>query len=76
MDKIGRREIESFFAAHYRPSRLTLAVVGDVDPARARQYAETYWGGWQPQGETRLQTTPLGVYIDVFGMCFVDVCSL
>lgn len=60
VDKVGRREIEAFFAANYTPSRLTLAVVGDVDPGKARQYAETYWGGWQPQGVGTLVPTTVG----------------
>ena len=62
VDKIGRREIESFFASNYTPSRLTLAVVGDVDPSKVRQYAETYWGGWQPQGGGALLPTALGTF--------------
>ncbi len=50
VDRIGRREIQAFFQQHYTPSRLTLAVVGDVNPSTVRQFAEKYFGGWQPAG--------------------------
>ncbi len=41
---ITRPEAEEFFRTHYGPSNLTIAIVGDVDPARAKALAEEYFG--------------------------------
>ena len=32
--RIGRRELQDFFATHYTPKRLTIAIVGDVIPEK------------------------------------------
>ena len=31
----GRKELHSFHQQHYRPSNVTIAIVGDVDPSQA-----------------------------------------
>lgn len=43
-------EIRAFHAAYYVPNNATLAVVGDIDPAQARQLIEEYFGDI-PAGE-------------------------
>jgi predicted Zn-dependent peptidase len=41
---ITRAEAEAFFKKHYGPSNLTIAIVGDVDPAHIKKLAKTYFG--------------------------------
>jgi predicted Zn-dependent peptidase len=41
---ITRQDAEAFFRKYYAPSNLVSVIVGDVDPARIRQLAETYFG--------------------------------
>jgi len=42
---VTRREAEAFFRQYYRPSNLTIAVVGDVDPQQIKKLAEKYFAG-------------------------------
>jgi predicted Zn-dependent peptidase len=37
-------DAEAFFKTYYAPSNLTIAIAGDVDPAKARQMAQKYFG--------------------------------
>jgi zinc protease len=37
VSRLGRRDLERFYRRHYPVSRLVLAIVGDVDPDRARE---------------------------------------
>ena len=34
LDAMGRREVAAFHSRHYAPQNLTVALVGDVDPAQ------------------------------------------
>ena len=45
IQRLGRREVASFFAEHYGPAALTVAVVGDVRPSEVRRLADKYFGG-------------------------------
>ena len=47
IERIGRRDVASFFKDKYGPESLTVAIVGDVSPSKIRQYAEKYFGGWR-----------------------------
>jgi predicted Zn-dependent peptidase len=44
LQSISRADAEAFFKKHYAPSNLISVVVGDVDPKRVQQLAETYFG--------------------------------
>ncbi len=44
LENITRADAKAFFDKYYRPSNLTCIVVGDVNPQRMRQLAETYFG--------------------------------
>ncbi len=44
IETITRDEAEEFFKTHYAPSNLTIAIVGDVDPARVKTLAQEYFG--------------------------------
>nr|WP_148288251.1 pitrilysin family protein [Prochlorothrix hollandica] len=44
---LSRRDVQEFFSSHYTPDKLTLAVVGDVDPQAVRHLAQRYFGRFQ-----------------------------
>lgn len=44
LQNISRPEAVEFFKKYYGPEDLTIAIVGDVDPAQAKQLAQTYFG--------------------------------
>ncbi len=46
VEHIDRQTLQRFHAAHGVPKGLSLAVVGDVDPARAIDAARTTFGDW------------------------------
>jgi predicted Zn-dependent peptidase len=46
IQRITRQDVEKFFQAYYGPSNLTIAIVGDVNPAQVKQLAKTYFGGF------------------------------
>ena len=48
--RLGRREVAQFFADHYGPASLTVAVVGDVTPSQVAALAEKYFGKWKSTG--------------------------
>ena len=41
---LTRKNVQDFFTTHYVPSKLTMGVVGDVDPQQVKQLAESYFG--------------------------------
>lgn len=43
LQNISRPEAVAFFKKYYGPENLTIAIVGDVDPAQARSLAEKYF---------------------------------
>jgi predicted Zn-dependent peptidase len=45
LQALTRGEAEAFFRKHYGPSNLTIAIVGDVDPANAKRLARKYFAG-------------------------------
>ena len=40
-------EAKAFFDKYYVPANVTMAIVGDVNPADAKRMAERYFGPWQ-----------------------------
>ncbi len=44
LDALSRDEARAFFADHYSVSNLTVAIVGDVDPADVQRLAAQYFG--------------------------------
>lgn len=50
IDDVSVDDIERFYRAHYAPNRAVLAVVGDVDPAQVRSWAEEFFGHLPPVG--------------------------
>lgn len=46
---LTRKDVQQFFDTHYIPSQLTMAVVGDVDPAQVKQLAQVYFGRYKAQ---------------------------
>ncbi len=45
LQTLTRGEAEAFFRTYYCPSNLTVAIVGDVDPADVRRLARKYFAG-------------------------------
>jgi zinc protease len=50
-------EIRAFFAQHYHPGTASLAIAGAIEPARAFELAEAYFGEI-PRGPARQPVTP------------------
>ncbi len=44
---LTREDVQKFFETHYVPSELTMAVVGDVDPAKVKELAQVYFGRYK-----------------------------
>lgn len=44
---LTRKDVQQFFETHYVPSDLTMAVVGDVDPAKVKELAQVYFGRYK-----------------------------
>lgn len=57
---LTREDVQEFFDTHYVPSKLTMAVVGDVKPAEVRRLAQTYFGRYQakPTASNNLPAEP------------------
>ncbi|MFN5513410.1 MAG: M16 family metallopeptidase [Cyanobacteriota bacterium] len=41
---LRRQDVAEFFERYYGPGNLTVAIVGDVDPAQVKKLAQTYFG--------------------------------
>jgi predicted Zn-dependent peptidase len=44
LERLSRRDAEDFFARHYRPERMTAALVGGFDVEQVRSWAQRYFG--------------------------------
>ena len=44
IENLRVKDAEKFFATYYIPGNITIGIVGDVDPARAKVLAEQYFG--------------------------------
>ncbi len=52
---LTRADVQQFFETHYVPSKLTIAIVGDVNPTEVKKLAKTYFGDY------KAKPTPPGV---------------
>jgi predicted Zn-dependent peptidase len=41
---LSRQDVQTFFDTHYIPSKITVAIVGDVNPAEVKRLARAYFG--------------------------------
>ncbi|WP_347277016.1 pitrilysin family protein [Coleofasciculus sp. FACHB-SPT36] len=57
---LTRENVQEFFDTHYVPSKLTIAVVGDVNPAEVKRLAQVYFGRYKarPATQEQLPTEP------------------
>jgi predicted Zn-dependent peptidase len=46
---LTRRDVQQFFDTYYVPSNLTIAIVGDVNPAEVKRLANIYFGRYKAQ---------------------------
>lgn len=53
---LTREDVQEFFKTYYSPNNLTVAIVGDVDPAQVKAWAKEYFGRF-PAGPTPPQVT-------------------
>jgi predicted Zn-dependent peptidase len=44
---LTRQDVQAFFDTHYAPNNLTVAIVGDVNPAEVKRLAQVYFGRFQ-----------------------------
>lgn len=44
---LTRQDVQQFYDTHYVPNNLTIAIVGDVNPAEVKRLANTYFGRFQ-----------------------------
>ncbi|MGL5082871.1 MAG: M16 family metallopeptidase [Microcoleaceae cyanobacterium] len=51
LEKMTRQNVEDFFSTFYVPNNLTVAIVGDVDPAQVKQLTQTYFGRYAAKPE-------------------------
>ena len=47
VERISRASLQAFHAARFRPSALSLVIVGDVEPARAIESASRAFASWK-----------------------------
>lgn len=52
---LTREDVQKFFDTHYVPSKLTIAVVGDVNPAEVKRLAQVYFGRYKARTAEREQ---------------------
>jgi predicted Zn-dependent peptidase len=52
--------VQKFFETYYVPSNLTIAVVGDVNPAEVKKLAQTYFGRYKaaPKPKSNIKVEP------------------
>lgn len=51
IENLNRDNVDQFFKTYYVPNNLTVAIVGDVNPAQVKQLAQTYFGRYQAGAE-------------------------
>ncbi len=53
-------DVQKFFESYYVPSNITIAVVGDVNPAEVKKLAQTYFGRYEsrPKGKANIPVEP------------------
>ncbi|MEB3181912.1 MAG: pitrilysin family protein [Nostocaceae cyanobacterium] len=52
---LTREDVQEFFQTHYVPSKLTFAVVGDVNAQQVKRLAEVYFGRYKARQATASQ---------------------
>jgi predicted Zn-dependent peptidase len=55
---LSPEDVQKFFDAYYVPSNITIAVVGDVNPAQVKQLAQTYFGRYPAKTKPQAKITP------------------
>ena len=56
--RVTRTEVEAFYHKYYAPNRMTISIVGDIDPAKTLEMVQAYFGDlkrqpdpWKPRTE-------------------------
>ena len=72
---ITRAQVEAYFAASYRPERLTAALVGDFDPEQVKALARAYFGRLPRRGERSREATPAAVPVRAAEQKIAEACE-
>jgi len=51
---LTRSDVQKFFETHYVPSKLTVAVVGDVKASEVKRLAQIYFGRYKATSASRI----------------------
>lgn len=57
LENLTRQDVQAFFNQYYVPSRLTMAIVGDVNPTDVKRLAQTYFGRFKAKSAPPRLTT-------------------
>ncbi|PSF32661.1 peptidase M16 [Aphanothece hegewaldii CCALA 016] len=57
---LSREDVTQFFREYYPPNNLTIAIVGDVDPAKVKELAKIYFGRYtaKPKPKENITVEP------------------
>ena len=57
---LSREDVRQFFSTYYVPNKLTIAIVGDVDPAEVERLAKIYFGRYPnaPEPKSNIAKEP------------------
>ena len=47
LENLTREDVQQFYNTYYVPSNITIAIVGDVDPAEVKRLAQIYFGRYK-----------------------------
>jgi zinc protease len=59
VEKITRGQLARLHARRFAPSEMTAVIVGDVEPARAREVTASVFGGWKNPAQPALTVPPV-----------------
>ncbi|WJI23781.1 insulinase family protein [Thermosynechococcus sp. B0] len=57
IQNLRRADVERFFRQYYTPDKMTMVLVGDVDPQEVKKLAKVYFGRY-PKGAAKTPTIP------------------
>ncbi len=86
LDAASLKDVRAFFEAYYSPDNITMAIVGDIDPAATRSLVEAYFGSLptkprpkaadlseaKPDGERTIKLTDEHAKLPALGFTWKD----
>jgi len=71
VENITTDRIQAFYKTYFKPNISYLAIVGDIEPAKAKTLAEKYFGEWE-RGDVLIESFPDAKRPDMRQVGFVD----